>query len=230
MIYALRPTQNDILHYGVDHLHAKNGRGSGRYAWGSGKNPGNKRSLKRNAKKNKMIEKYQGHKLDSLQAKKNAYELYRMSNESQKGDASYFKDAESLRKSGDETLNYSKIEEAKANKLYDKIMKKYGDDILSESNKISEHNAKEAMDSFNAGIKKLETEIEFERQSANKSRNETLLNRAKKFDQFDINFLEAVQNDSEYDNKSYLLKEYKKYLNNPEEYWRNRGQLKGVNK
>lgn len=306
MQYVLRPTQNDILHYGKGHDDSPPGRGSGRYAWGSGKEPGNKRSLKRNAKKNKMIEKYQSHKLDSLQAKKNAYELYRMSNESQKGEASYFKNAKSLRKSGDKTLDYSKMEEAKANKLYDKIMKKYGDDTLSESNKISEYNAKKAMDTFNDGVKKLETEIEFERQSVNRSRNEVLLNRADKFNQFDGNFLEAIQNDSKYDfyespefdkafNKAYseaydetlkwykanepeylknitklengkapdfteyhdfrktlegyhdeilskyeedfnkktkptVLKEYEKYLNNPDEYWRNRGQSRGTNK
>lgn len=37
MRYVLRPTQNDVLHYGVSHLKSKTGRGSGRYPWGSGK-------------------------------------------------------------------------------------------------------------------------------------------------------------------------------------------------
>lgn len=39
MLYTISPTSNDLMHYGVDHLHSKTGRGSGRYAWGSGKNP-----------------------------------------------------------------------------------------------------------------------------------------------------------------------------------------------
>ena len=37
MLYALRPTQNDIIHYGKGHDDSPPGRGSGRYAWGSGK-------------------------------------------------------------------------------------------------------------------------------------------------------------------------------------------------
>ena len=55
MKYVLRPTQNDILHYGVDHLHSKDGRGSGRYPWGSGKEGGNKKS-KNGTKKPSKIE------------------------------------------------------------------------------------------------------------------------------------------------------------------------------
>jgi len=39
MLYIISPTSDDMMHYGVDHLHSKTGRGSGRYAWGSGKNP-----------------------------------------------------------------------------------------------------------------------------------------------------------------------------------------------
>ena len=39
MLYMISPTSSDMMHYGVDHLHSKTGRGSGRYAWGSGKNP-----------------------------------------------------------------------------------------------------------------------------------------------------------------------------------------------
>jgi len=39
MLYMISPTSDDMMHYGVDHLHSKTGRGSGRYAWGSGKNP-----------------------------------------------------------------------------------------------------------------------------------------------------------------------------------------------
>lgn len=39
MKYIIAPVSDDLMHYGVDHLHSKTGRGSGRYAWGSGKNP-----------------------------------------------------------------------------------------------------------------------------------------------------------------------------------------------
>lgn len=39
MLYMISPTSDDMMHYGVGHLHSKTGRGSGRYAWGSGKNP-----------------------------------------------------------------------------------------------------------------------------------------------------------------------------------------------
>lgn len=42
MNYVLAPTNRDILHYGVSHLESKTGRGSGRYAWGSGDKGRNK--------------------------------------------------------------------------------------------------------------------------------------------------------------------------------------------
>lgn len=60
MQYVLQPTQNDILHFGKGHDDNPPGRGSGRYPWGSGKEPGNKRKEIRAAKKarKKAIKKY----------------------------------------------------------------------------------------------------------------------------------------------------------------------------
>ena len=40
MNYVIAPTSKDILHYGRGHDDSPPGRGSGRYAWGSGKKPG----------------------------------------------------------------------------------------------------------------------------------------------------------------------------------------------
>ena len=68
MKYILWPTQNDILHYGVDHLHSKTGRGSGRYAWGSGKEPGNKKISKKERRKTagKHINKLHNQQLNEM--------------------------------------------------------------------------------------------------------------------------------------------------------------------
>lgn len=41
MLYVIKPTQNDIIHYGKGHNDNPPGRGSGRYAWGSGKKSSN---------------------------------------------------------------------------------------------------------------------------------------------------------------------------------------------
>lgn len=46
MQYVLKPTEDDILHFGKGHDDNPPGRGSGRYAWGTGKNPGNKKVKK----------------------------------------------------------------------------------------------------------------------------------------------------------------------------------------
>lgn len=45
------------------------------------------------------------------------------------------------------------------------------------------------------------------------------LNNAKTKDLYDMNFLEAVQNEPFYNNKSKMLKEYEVYLYNPFAYW-----------
>ncbi len=46
--YIVNPTNNDILHFGKGHDDRPPGRGSGRFAWGSGKRP--KQALEKNKK------------------------------------------------------------------------------------------------------------------------------------------------------------------------------------
>lgn len=88
---------------------------------------------------------------------------------------------------------------------------------------------KDVEDNFN----KRESEIEKSQKSNNKEMINRRLQNAKTRDQWDINFLEAVQNkpfteqhitgdisDSAYKNK--MLQEYKKYLEDPEKYWNSR--------
>lgn len=88
MKYVLRPTQNDILHYGVDHLHSKDGRGSGRYPWGSGKEGGKdtkkaiktvRKSINTIAKQSKIIDDNNnlvkgGHKAEKIQNAKKEFD------------------------------------------------------------------------------------------------------------------------------------------------------------
>lgn len=60
--------------------------------------------------------------------------------------------------------------------------------------------------------------------SKNSNSKEGKIERAKKEDKFDTDFLEATQNKDWFDDHDKMVSEYSKYLDDPKKYWNNRNK------
>lgn len=107
----------------------------------------------------------------------------------------------------------------KADKKYKRALNRpFGSLYRSTSQKLNKLNKKQnklkkwedAMEKYFKG-----TEFEIAKTKDQK------ISKAKKYHRYDMDFLEAIQNrDDILNNSNKLLKEYSKYLNDPEEYWK----------
>lgn len=128
-------------------------------------------------------------------------------------------------------------ERAKEEKAY----KKYESDVRKEMGKMSKgHDGEDFINDFNerdadnaiAARKAGKSAHDAARDIVDKknrvyinnsyrTNKQDLLDKAKKNDSYQLDFLEAVQNAPQYNNKQWMQKEYSKYLDGPEEYWAN---------
>ena len=118
---------------------------------------------------------------------------------------------------------YPKIAKAiKENAKYEKEVKdavnKYADELLGNLGNVPVLKSK----SEDYSVKRLVSELITRNVDEANYNAEKAYENAKAKDTYDLTFLEAVQNSPKYNNKKWMLSEYKKYLEDPDEYWKTR--------
>jgi len=204
MKYVLTPTDDDVLHYGTKHH-------SGRYPYGSGKDPyQDRKAPKRNRKQRKLYDA-------RLQTIKNqsalSNNLRAIEDKERNNDTPLFqnKSIEELRKDNKRLVS----DDIQLQKVIDKYKKV----------KLSDYDEEELKKEYNKylSISKANN-IAIDKYT--KADNAAALKRAKEKGQWNVDFLEAVQNTRIFnepgkENNARLLKEYENYLKDPYDYWKN---------
>ena len=110
----------------------------------------------------------------------------------------------------------------KANAKYEKEVKdavnKYADELLGNLGDVQILKPRSKSEDYS--VKSLVSELIRYNVSNVIYNAEKSYENAKTKGTYDLTFLEAVQNSPKYNNKKWMLSEYKKYLEDPDEYWK----------